>query len=100
MDRRSGVGASGTILTNLMATAMNRSIPAVVAGGFGGLSTVPGPDDGTDRHVTATTAADAAVRLAYAAQVIVVPGYGMAVAQAQHAVKDMAYPGTTITCAA
>jgi NAD(P) transhydrogenase subunit beta len=84
------VGASGTILTNLMATAMNRSIPAIVAGGFGGTSTTPGADDGVDRTVSATSAADAAIRMAYAQQVVVVPGYGMAVAQAQHAVKDMA----------
>jgi NAD(P) transhydrogenase subunit beta len=81
------VGASGTILTNLMATAMNRSI---VAGGFGGTSTAPSAEGAADRQVTATTAADAAIRMAYASQVIVVPGYGMAVAQAQHAVKDMA----------
>ena len=47
------VGASGTILTNLMATAMNRSIPAIVAGGFGGTATAPGADGGADRHVTA-----------------------------------------------
>ena len=84
------VGASGSILTNLMATAMNRSIPAIVAGGFGGAVTAPGADDGVDRTVTATSAADAAIRMAYAEQVVVVPGYGMAVAQAQHAVKDMA----------
>jgi NAD(P) transhydrogenase subunit beta len=84
------VGASGTILTNLMAKAMNRSIPAIVAGGFGGTSMLPGADDGVDRTVSATTAADAAIRMAYASQVVVVPGYGMAVAQAQHAVKDMA----------
>jgi NAD(P) transhydrogenase subunit beta len=84
------VGASGTILTNLMATAMNRSIPAIVAGGFGGTPTAPGAGDGVDRTVTPTSAADAAIRMAYASQVVVVPGYGMAVAQAQHAVKDMA----------
>jgi NAD(P) transhydrogenase subunit beta len=84
------VGASGTILTNLMATAMNRSIPAIVAGGFGGTSTAPGAADGTDRTVTATSAADAAIRMAYAQQVVVVPGYGMAVAQAQHAVAELA----------
>ena len=84
------VGASGSILTNLMATAMNRSIPAIVAGGFGGTAARPGADDGVDRTVTSTSAADAAIQMAYAAQVIVVPGYGMAVAQAQHAVKDMA----------
>jgi proton-translocating NAD(P)+ transhydrogenase subunit beta len=81
------VGASGATLTNLMATAMNRSIPAIVAGGFGGAA--PGADGGADRQVTATTAAEAAIRMAHASQVIVVPGYGMAVAQAQHAVKDM-----------
>jgi NAD(P) transhydrogenase subunit beta len=84
------VGASGSILTNLMATAMNRSIPAIVAGGFGGTTTLPGADDGVDRTVRSTSAADAAIQMAYASQVIVVPGYGMAVAQAQHAVKDMA----------
>jgi NAD(P) transhydrogenase subunit beta len=84
------VGASGSILTNLMATAMNRSIPAIVAGGFGGTATLPGADDGEDRTVKSTSAADAAIQMAYASQVIVVPGYGMAVAQAQHAVKDMA----------
>ncbi|MBA3524622.1 MAG: NAD(P)(+) transhydrogenase (Re/Si-specific) subunit beta [Geodermatophilaceae bacterium] len=84
------VGASGTILTNLMATAMNRSIPAIVAGGFGGSSVAAGGGDGEDRVVRSTSAADAAIQMAYASQVIVVPGYGMAVAQAQHAVKDMA----------
>ncbi len=84
------VGASGSILTNLMAKAMNRSIPAIVAGGFGGTATLPGADDGVERTVKSTSAADAAIQMAYASQVIVVPGYGMAVAQAQHAVKDMA----------
>ena len=85
------VGASGSILTNLMAKAMNRSIPAIVAGGFGGVVASAGPDgQGGDKHVKATSAADAAIQMAYANQVIVVPGYGLAVAQAQHAVKDMA----------
>ncbi|WP_067702061.1 NAD(P)(+) transhydrogenase (Re/Si-specific) subunit beta [Nocardia jejuensis] len=85
------VGASGTILTNLMAKAMNRSIPAIVAGGFGGGSTAPGAGgDGEAKQAKATSAADAAIQMAYANQVIVVPGYGMAVAQAQHAVKEMA----------
>ena len=85
------VGASGSILTNLMAKAMNRSIPAIVAGGFGGGGVAPSADrDGGDKHVKATSAADAAIQMAYANQVIVVPGYGLAVAQAQHAVKDMA----------
>src|ERR1700736_5119592 len=84
------VGASGSILTNLMAKAMNRSIPAIVAGGFGGGGVAPSGDGGGDKHVRATSAADAAIQMAYANQMIVVPGYGLAVAQAQHAVKDMA----------
>ena len=84
------VGASGSILTNLMAKAMNRSIPAIVAGGFGGGGTAASSDDGGDKVVKATSAADAAIQMAYANQVIVVPGYGLAVAQAQHAVKDLA----------
>ncbi|WP_306360562.1 NAD(P)(+) transhydrogenase (Re/Si-specific) subunit beta [Nocardia sp. CC227C] len=84
------VGASGTILTNLMAKAMNRSIPAIVAGGFGGGGTTPGASGGEAKTAKATSAADAAIQMAYANQVIVVPGYGMAVAQAQHAVKEMA----------
>ncbi|AEA27537.1 NAD(P)(+) transhydrogenase (AB-specific) [Pseudonocardia dioxanivorans CB1190] len=83
------VGASGSILTNLMAKAMNRSIPAIVAGGFGGGGVAPSAD-GVERTVKSTSAADAAIQMAYANQVVVVPGYGMAVAQAQHAVKDMA----------
>ncbi|MGH3984523.1 MAG: NAD(P)(+) transhydrogenase (Re/Si-specific) subunit beta, partial [Pseudonocardiaceae bacterium] len=84
------VGASGSILTNLMAKAMNRSIPAIVAGGFGGGGgAAPGRELG-DKTVRETTAADAAVQMAYANQVVVVPGYGMAVAQAQHTVRDMA----------
>jgi NAD(P) transhydrogenase subunit beta len=84
------VGASGSILTNLMAKAMNRSIPAIVAGGFGGGGVAPSGDGGGDKHVKSTSAADAAIQMVYANQVIVVPGYGLAVAQAQHAVKDLA----------
>ncbi|WP_372476718.1 NAD(P)(+) transhydrogenase (Re/Si-specific) subunit beta [Pseudonocardia terrae] len=83
------VGASGSILTNQMAVAMNRTIPAIVAGGFGGTA-IAASDDGVERTVRSTSASDAAIQMAYASQVIVVPGYGMAVAQAQHAVKDMA----------
>jgi NAD(P) transhydrogenase subunit beta len=83
------VGASGSILTNLMAKAMNRSIPAIVAGGFGGGGVAPAIS-GEHKQAKATSAADAAIQMAYANQVIVVPGYGMAVAQAQHAVKEMA----------
>ncbi|HEV2982668.1 MAG TPA: NAD(P)(+) transhydrogenase (Re/Si-specific) subunit beta [Solirubrobacteraceae bacterium] len=86
------VGASGSILTNLMAQAMNRSIPAIVAGGFGGGGVVEGAT-GAGEHagvVRSTSAADAAIQLAYANRVVVVPGYGMAVAQAQHAVRELA----------
>ena len=82
------VGASGSILTNLMAKAMNRSIPAIVAGGFGG-GTVAAVSGNGDRSVRQTSAADAAIQLAFARQVIVVPGYGLAVAQAQHAVRQL-----------
>ncbi|MGH3796897.1 MAG: NAD(P)(+) transhydrogenase (Re/Si-specific) subunit beta [Pseudonocardiaceae bacterium] len=84
------VGASGSILTNLMATAMNRSIPAIVAGGFGGGGGAAPDRELGDRTVRETSAADAAIQMAYANQVVVVPGYGMAVAQAQHTVRDMA----------
>ena len=86
------VGASGTILTNLMAVAMNRSIPAIIAGGFGGGGVVEGAT-GAGEHagsVRSTSAADVAIQLAYARQVVIVPGYGMAVAQAQHAVRELA----------
>jgi proton-translocating NAD(P)+ transhydrogenase subunit beta len=83
------VGASGTILTRLMAEAMNRSIPAIVAGGFGGAVEAPaaGPEGGGT--VRSTSAQDAAIQLSYARLVVIVPGYGMAVAQAQHAVREL-----------
>ncbi len=85
------VGASGTILTNLMAKAMNRSVPAIVAGGFGGAVAAPagaGPG-GEGGTVRSTTAQDVAIQLSYARQVVIAPGYGMAVAQAQHAVREL-----------
>jgi NAD(P) transhydrogenase subunit beta len=84
------VGASGSILTNLMAKAMNRSIPAIVAGGFGGDGTSSSSGGPVDKTVRRTSASDAAIQMSYARQVVVVPGYGMAVAQAQHAVREMA----------
>ena len=85
------VGASGSILTDQMAKAMNRSVPAIIAGGFGGAVAAPalgaaGSEGGT---VRSTSAADVAIQLSYARQVVVAPGYGMAVAQAQHAVKEL-----------
>jgi proton-translocating NAD(P)+ transhydrogenase subunit beta len=84
------VGASGSILTKLMAEAMNRSIPAIVAGGFGGGAVaVASADADEDRTVRSTSADDVAILLSYASRVVIVPGYGMAVAQAQHAVRDL-----------
>jgi len=84
------VGASGSILTNLMAKAMNRSIPAIIFGSFGGGDAGGAGGSAAGGTVKATSASDAAIQMAYANQVIVVPGYGLAVAQAQHAVKEMA----------
>ncbi|MGF7122543.1 NAD(P)(+) transhydrogenase (Re/Si-specific) subunit beta [Rhodococcus sp. TAF43] len=84
------VGASGSILTNLMAKAMNRSIPAIIFGSFGGGDAGGAAGAASGGTVKATSASDAAIQMAYANQVIVVPGYGLAVAQAQHAVKEMA----------
>jgi proton-translocating NAD(P)+ transhydrogenase subunit beta len=83
------VGASGAILTKLMADAMNRSVINILIGGFGGgEGSVGGPaEGGTVREIGVD---DAAIQLAYASSVIVVPGYGLAVAQAQHAVRELA----------
>jgi NAD(P) transhydrogenase subunit beta len=82
------VGASGTILTRLMAEAMNRSIANIFKGGFGGGGTAP-KGDGEERPVRSTTPDDVAIQLSYAEHVVIVPGYGMAVAQAQHAVREL-----------
>ncbi len=85
------VGASGAILTKLMADAMNRSIMNIMIGGFGGgegtQAAISGAAGGTVREISAD---DAAIQLAYAQKVIIVPGYGLAVAQAQHAVRELA----------
>jgi NAD(P) transhydrogenase subunit beta len=83
------VGASGTILTNLMAKAMNRSVPAIIAGGFGGEVAAPAGDTDHGGTVRSTSPADVAIQLSYARQVVIAPGYGMAVAQAQHAVREL-----------
>jgi NAD(P) transhydrogenase subunit beta len=82
------VGASGSILTMLMAEAMNRSIANIFRGGFGGTTTVAADAEG--KSVRSTDPADVAIQLAYASRVAVVPGYGLAVAQAQHTVRDLA----------
>jgi NAD(P) transhydrogenase subunit beta len=84
------VGASGTLLTLMMARAMNRSVANVIFGAFGQLQADAGAMSGMDGTVRPTTADDVAVMLAYAQKVVVVPGYGMAVAQAQHDVRALA----------
>jgi H+-translocating NAD(P) transhydrogenase subunit beta len=84
------VGASGTLLTLMMGRAMNRSIANVLFGAFGQIQEGVGTVSGTDGTVRPTTADDVAVMLAYAHKVVVVPGYGMAVAQAQHDVRALA----------
>jgi NAD(P) transhydrogenase subunit beta len=83
------VGSSGTILTMEMATAMNRSVGNILFSGFGGAP--PGGGGATEeRPHTSIGAQDAAIKLAYADSVVIVPGYGLAVAQAQHAIKEVA----------
>ena len=85
------VGASGTLLTQMMGKAMNRSIANVVFGAFGtGGGTRGGRAGATGGQVRATSADDVAVMLAYARRVVIVPGYGLAVAQAQHNVRELA----------
>jgi NAD(P) transhydrogenase subunit beta len=85
------VGASGGILTKLMADAMNRSILNIMIGGFGGgEGTTAAGHGGPGGSVRSVGADDVAIQLAYATNVIVVPGYGLAVAQAQHAVRELA----------
>ncbi len=85
------VGASGTLLTLMMAKAMNRSVANVLFGAFGQVqASASGPREDDGRTVRATTPEDVAVQLSFARKVIVVPGYGMAVAQAQHDVRQLA----------
>ena len=84
------VGASGAILTKLMADAMNRSVINIMIGGFGGGEGVAGAAVEGGGSVRELGVDDAAIQLAYAQSVIVVPGYGLAVAQAQHAVRELA----------
>src|SRR5438128_2752351 len=84
------VGASGTLLTMLMGRAMNRSLANVLFGAFGQIVAGPAAAAATDGGVRSTTAADVAVMLAFAKKVVVVPGYGLAVAQAQHDVRQLA----------
>jgi H+-translocating NAD(P) transhydrogenase subunit beta len=84
------VGASGSILTKQMADAMNRSIGNIFFGSWGTGTAAPAAGDVEQRTAKATSAADVAIQLSYANMVVFVPGYGMAVAQAQRTVADLA----------
>jgi H+-translocating NAD(P) transhydrogenase subunit beta len=84
------VGSSGTILTLEMATAMNRSVSNILFSGFGGAPSGGGGGTGEEKPHVSIGAQDAAIKLAYADTVVIVPGYGLAVAQAQHAIKEVA----------
>jgi NAD(P) transhydrogenase subunit beta len=83
------VGASGTILTRAMASAMGRNVSGIIFGAFKGGSTA-GSTAVSERPVRSSSAEDVAILLAYAQRVIVVPGYGLAVAQAQHTMAELA----------
>jgi H+-translocating NAD(P) transhydrogenase subunit beta len=84
------VGSSGAILSYIMCKAMNRSFFNVILGGFGGEGGTPAAAGGVQRSVKSGSADDAAFVLSNAETVIIVPGYGLAVARAQHAVKELA----------
>ncbi|HLM89103.1 MAG TPA: NAD(P)(+) transhydrogenase (Re/Si-specific) subunit beta, partial [Streptosporangiaceae bacterium] len=84
------VGASGSILTKLMADAMNRSLTNIIVGGFGTGDTAAAIGGPVDASVRSIAADDAAIQLAYASKVVIVPGYGLAAAQAQHGVAELA----------
>ena len=84
------VGSSGAILSYIMCRAMNRSFISVIAGGFGGDAIAGGGGEAIDRPYKRGSAEDAAFLMSQADKVIIVPGYGMAVAQAQHALREMA----------
>jgi NAD(P) transhydrogenase subunit beta len=84
------VGASGTLLTLMMARAMGRSVANVLFGAFGTLQVTAAQVEAAGGAVRPTTPEDVAVMLAYGQRVVIVPGYGLAVAQAQHAVRELA----------
>jgi NAD(P) transhydrogenase subunit beta len=84
------VGSSGAILSYIMCHAMNRSFISVILGGFGGETVAAGGGSGEQKPAKLGSADDAAFIMKNASKVIIVPGYGMAVAQAQHALREMA----------
>ena len=85
------VGASGTLLTLLMSTAMNRSVANVLFGAFGAAPAAGAASaQAVQKSIRQTTAEDTAIALAYARSVVIVPGYGLAVAEAQHTVRELA----------
>ena len=86
------VGSSGAILSYIMCHAMNRSFISVILGGFGGETAAAGGGGGEQKPAKLGSADDAAFIMKNAQKVIIVPGYGMAVAQAQHALREMARP--------
>jgi len=83
------VGAAGLILTVIMCDAMNRSLANVMLGGFGGDGAAGGPDVPEGKTVNETSPDDTAILLSYAEKVVIVPGYGLAVAQAQHEIREV-----------
>jgi NAD(P) transhydrogenase subunit beta len=84
------VGASGTILTRLMAAAMGRSLASILFGAFKASTAVAAGTSGADRPVRSGSPTDVAILLGYARKVVIVPGYGLAVAQAQHTIRELA----------
>ena len=84
------VGSSGAILSYIMCRAMNRNFISVIAGGFGTGTSSSGPAIEVEGEVVATSAEELALQLTSAKEVMIIPGYGMAVAQAQHMVSDIA----------
>jgi proton-translocating NAD(P)+ transhydrogenase subunit beta len=84
------VGASGTLLTRMMSAAMGRSLPNILFSAFGSVVTATGAEGAEGRSVRSGTPDDIGVLLAYARKVAIVPGYGLAVAQGQHAARELA----------
>ncbi|MHB8293213.1 MAG: NAD(P)(+) transhydrogenase (Re/Si-specific) subunit beta [Acidimicrobiales bacterium] len=84
------VGASGALLTQMMSRAMGRSIANILFSAFGAVTAAAGPEAAAGRSVRSGSAEDIGVLLAYSRKVVIVPGYGLAVAQAQHTVRELA----------